>query len=70
MLAAIMQQAIGQTETFGHMQLPPLNGWQLHKYSNAAIFIPIDLLSGQYLEVRVMESKPFTGTMQQALAES
>lgn len=70
LLTAIMQQAIGQTETYGHMLLPSLNGWQFKKYSNAAIFTPIDISPGQYLEIRIMESKPFTGTMQQALADS
>ncbi len=66
----IINQSNGSTEKYGHMLLPPLKGWTLKKYSNAAIFTPNDLLTGQTLEVRIMGSKPFTGTMQQALAES
>jgi hypothetical protein len=70
LLLAIMQQVIGQSETYGHMLLPTLKGWKFQKYSNAAIFTPTDLTPGQYLEVRIMESKSFTGTLQQALEES
>jgi hypothetical protein len=66
----IINQSNGSTENFGHMLLPLLKGWTLKKYSNAAIFTPNDISTGQYLEVRIMGSKPFTGTMQQALAES
>ncbi len=66
----IINQNNVSTEKLGHMLLPPLKGWTLKKYSNAAIFTPNDLLPGQYLEVRIMGSKPFTGTLQQALAES
>ena len=66
----IINQSNGSTEKFGHILLPPLKGWTLKKYPNAAIFTPTDISSGQYLEVRIMDSKPFTGTMQQALAES
>lgn len=57
-------------EKFGRILLPSLNGWTLKKFSNAAIFTPNDISTGQYLEVRIMESKPFSGTMQQALTES
>ena len=57
-------------EKYGHMLLPSLKGWTLQKFSNAAIFVPNDLSAGRVFEVRIMGSKPFSGTMQQALAES
>ena len=66
----INNQSKSSTESFGHMLLPSLNGWKIEKYSNATIFTPADISTGQYLEVRIMVSKPFTGTMQQAMAES
>ncbi len=58
------------TEKTGHMQFTPMKGWTVKKFSNAITFTPNDISSGQYLEVRIMEPKPFTGTMQQALAET
>lgn len=67
---SIINQSHGSTEKVGHMLLPPLKGWTLKKYSNAAIFTPNDLSAGHVFEMRIMEPKPFTGTMQQALAES
>jgi len=58
------------TEKFGHIVLPLVKGWTLKKYSNASVFTPNDLIQSQYFELRIMEPKPFSGTMQQALDES
>ena len=63
-------ESYGSTEKYGHMMLPPLKGWKRQKFSNAVTYTPIDISKGQYLEVRILGTKPFTGTMQQALAES
>jgi hypothetical protein len=65
-----VNQSNGSIEKLGHMMYAPLKGWKLTKYLTEAVFTPADILPGQYFEVRVMPSKPFTGTMQQALAES
>jgi hypothetical protein len=65
-----INQSNGSTEKFGHMLLPPIKGWNLTKYSNADIFIPNDLLPDQALEMRILESKPFSGTLQQAMTDS
>lgn len=55
---------------FGHLIYKPMEGWKQKNYSNAASFIPNDLSPEHSFEVRIMESKAFSGSMQQALAES
>ena len=58
------------TETFGHMLYTPMEDWKMQKYSNGVIFKPTTLPDTRYLETRIMESKPFSGSLQQAFAES
>jgi len=64
----------GQTntrlETFGHMLFEPMKNWTMQKYPNAIIFKPSVLPDNRYIETRIMESKPFTGTLKEAFAES
>jgi hypothetical protein len=55
------------TETFGHMIFTPMKDWKMQRYTNAIIFKPNYLPDNRYLETRIMESKPFSGTMQEAL---
>ena len=55
---------------FGHLIYKPMAGWKQKNYANGVSFIPNDLSPKHEFEVRIMESKAFSGTMQQALAES
>ena len=57
-------------ETFGHMQFEPMKNWTMERYSNAIIFKPSVLPDNRYIETRIMESKPFTGTLKEAFAQS
>src|ERR1700730_10050626 len=58
------------SESFGHMRFVPLKNWKLQKFTNGDIFTPADLDPDQYLEVRIIESKPFTGSLEEAMAIS
>ncbi|MFL6227817.1 MAG: hypothetical protein ACJ741_03450 [Pyrinomonadaceae bacterium] len=55
---------------FGHLIYTPMPGWKQTDYTNAISFTPSMLPPGYGIEVRVMESRPFAGTIQQAFAES
>ncbi len=57
-------------ERFGHMIYTPIKGWSIQKFSNGTIFKPSDLLPNHILEVRILESKPFTGSLKEAMTES
>ncbi len=55
---------------FGHLVYTPIVGWKQTIFTNAVSFIPNGLPADRYIETRIMESKVFSGTMQQALEES
>ena len=55
---------------FGHLIYKPMAGWKEKNYAGGVVFIPTDLSPKHSFDVRIMESKAFSGTMQQALAES
>lgn len=63
-------QTIGGTQQFGSvLYTPPLN-WKVEKYPDGDILIPADLPKDQFLEIWVMPSMNFSGTMEQALQKS
>ena len=51
---------------FGHLIFKPIAGWTRTNYSNAVSFVPADLLPGYELELRIMESSSFSGSIQAA----
>jgi hypothetical protein len=55
---------------FGHLIYKPMPGWKEKIYSNAVSFTPSVLPPEFAIEVRIMQSKPFSGNIQQAFAES
>ena len=57
-------------ESFGHLRFVPIKDWAMQRYSTAIIFKPSVLPEDRYIETRIMESRPFSGTLQQAFAES
>jgi hypothetical protein len=59
-----------ELETFGHMQFAPIRDWNMQRYPTAIIFKPSVLPDNRYIETRIMESKPFTGSLKDAFAES
>jgi len=57
-------------EKFGHMIYPSLKGWTSQRYNTSIIFKPVDLEPDHFLEMRILQSKPFTGTLVTAMTES
>jgi hypothetical protein len=68
------QRAAGQAsstpEKLGHLIYQPIPGWKLQKFAATAIFTPSDISPDQYLELRILDARSFTGSMEQALAQS
>lgn len=54
---------------FGHVIFKVPEGWKQTNYTNAVSFSPSNLLPDYNLEVRLMDSKPFSGSLQQAFVE-
>jgi hypothetical protein len=67
---AIVTQSNGSAEKVGHLIYQPIKGWKLKKFASGAIFTPSDISPDHYLEVRILDARSFTGTMEQALAQS
>ncbi len=66
----VSMQTIGETQKFGTViYTPPLN-WKVEKYPDGDILIPADLPKNEFMEIWVMPSMPFSGTMEQALQKS
>jgi hypothetical protein len=57
-------------ESFGHMRFEPIKGWTMQRYANAIIFKPEALADNRYIETRILESRPFSGSLQEAFAAS
>ena len=68
--AKVINLPAGGTEKFGHIIYTPIKGWKQTNFTNAVSFIPSGMPDNRYIETRIMESKSFSGTMQQAFAES
>jgi|GEM_PF-1114982 len=66
----VSSQGVTVPGKFGHLTYPPMVGWQETEFSNAVSFVPTYLPPGRNLEVRIMQAKPFSGSIQQAFAES
>lgn len=62
--------AVTSAGKFGHIIYTPIKGWKQTNFTNAVSFIPSGLPDNRYIETRIMQSKPFSGTMQQAFEES
>ncbi|MBA2250970.1 MAG: hypothetical protein H0W12_12360 [Chitinophagaceae bacterium] len=57
-------------QALGHMLFMPMKEWTMQRYTDAIIFKPVNLPANRYLETRIMESKPFSGSMQEAMETS
>ncbi|MFL5738577.1 MAG: hypothetical protein ACJ75B_00060 [Flavisolibacter sp.] len=68
--AATKDQSNIQTEKFGSVMYKTPNGWTLKKYSNAEILSPADLQQNEFLEIRILQSLNFSGSLEQALQKS
>ncbi|MDX6709190.1 MAG: hypothetical protein QOH96_206 [Blastocatellia bacterium] len=55
---------------FGHVIFKAPEGWKQTNYTNAVSLSPSSIPAGYNLELRIMESKPFSGSLQQAFAKS
>jgi len=64
------QTSANGSEVFGHMIFQPMKDWNMQRYANGIIFKPSALPDDRYIETRIMESRPFTGSMQEALTTS
>ncbi len=58
------------TQQFGTVLYTPPVNWKLEKYTDGDILLPADIPTGQFLEIWVMPSMNFSGTMEQALQKS
>ena len=63
-------QTIGETQKFGAVIYTLPFNWKVEKYSDGDILIPAGLPKNQFLEIWVMPSMIFSGTMEQALQKS
>ena len=68
--AATSYVAITGDGKFGHMLFTPMKDWDMKRYTNGIIFKPSNLPDNRYIETRIMQSKPFSGSMQEALETS
>lgn len=55
---------------FGHLMYKPMEGWTEKAFSNALSFQPDLVPPGFSIELRIMQSRPFSGTTAQAFAAS
>lgn len=68
--AATGDVAITGDGKFGHMLFTPMKDWDMKRYTNGIIFKPSNLPDNRYIETRIMQSKPFSGSMQEAMETS
>ncbi len=57
-------------EKFGHTIFTPIKGWTVDRYANGIIFTPSDLATDQYFQMRIIPSKPYSGSLTEAFADS
>ena len=63
-------QTSGGNGTFGSVIYTSPSGWNIEKFPDGDILTPADLPKTQFMEIWVMPSMPFSGTMEQALQKS
>ena len=66
----VSTQAVTGNGKFGSLQYTTPDGWNVKKYPDGDILMPTDIANGQFLEIWVMPSMNFSGTMEQALQKS
>jgi len=60
----------GAKQKFGSVLYASPAGWQVTKYPDGVIIVPGDTPAGEFIELWVMPSMSFSGTMEQALQKS
>lgn len=63
-------QATGGTGKFGAMMYSKPEGWNEEIFSDGVVFKPSDLPAGDLLAIQIMEPLNFSGSLEQALAQS
>ncbi len=58
------------TQKFGSVMYNTPSGWSIKKYSNAEVLTPADLPKNEFLEIRILPSLNFSGSLEQALQKS
>lgn len=59
-----------QPAAFQHFQYTVPPGWKETRYANAVLLVPLNPPDGEQLDLTLMSSKPFPGTIARALADS
>jgi hypothetical protein len=70
LLLTLLCSTCAHAATFGHFKytLPP--AWKETRYTNAVLLVPLNPPEGEQLDLTLMPSKPFNGTMAEALLAS
>jgi len=63
-------QSPGATGKFGSLDYQIPKGWNVTKYPDGDILIPVDLPKDEVLQIWIQQSMNFSGTMEQALQKS
>ena len=63
-------QATGGTGKFGAMMYSKPEGWNEEIFSDGVVFKPSDLPAGDLLAIQIMDPLNFSGSLEQALAQS
>ena len=69
-LLALLISATAHAATFQQFKYTVPPGWKETRYTNAVLLAPLNPPDGEQLDLTLMPSKPFAGTMAQALAAS
>ena len=66
----VTTQASGETGKFGSVIYITPKGWKEQQYTNGVVLTPTALPANEHLNIQLMQSMNFSGTMEQALQKS
>jgi hypothetical protein len=66
----VTTQATGETGKFGSVIYITPKGWKEQQYTNGVVLTPTALPANEHLNIQLMQSMNFSGTMEQALQKS
>ena len=66
----VIAPSTGATQTLGTLTYSAPANWNITRYPDGDILVPADLPKGEFMEIWVMPSMTFSGTMEQALQKS